>query len=69
MVMAIRMASVEHIRQEADAAGVDVTKIERKPVTAQRVTAREVAVIRQDLFRQPVEAGAIDADDDGRRVA
>lgn len=71
MVLAMRMLTVEHIRQEADAAGLDLSKFERAAAVAERVDEREVAAIRQDLFRQPVEdALFVDEDgDDGRRVA
>ena len=69
MVMAARIAAAEHVRQEADAAGVDLSQLNRRNIV-QRVDATMAAVIRQDLFNQPAAAVPADGDaDDDRRAA
>lgn len=66
MVMAARMMSAEHVRQEADAAGIDLVQLGRRTV-AQRVDPTIAAIIRQDLYCQPARTG--DGPDDDRRAA
>ena len=49
--MAARMMAVEHLRQEADEAGINVRRLQNQMAVV-RMSDTE-RPIRQDLFRQP----------------
>ena len=74
IVMAARLMAVEHLRQDADAAGINVHRLQRQMEIVRQNEAKAgrgpEASFRQDLFRQPESVGETAVGgDDGRRVA
>jgi hypothetical protein len=60
IVMAARLATAEHLRQEADEAGINVKRLQNQMAVI-RLNAQERVdlvdqTIRQDLYRQPNRA-------------
>jgi hypothetical protein len=73
IVMAARVMAAEHLRQEADEAGINVRLLQREMEMVRQNEARQgrapEAALRQDLFRQPAATAAAVGGDDDRRVA
>ena len=72
IVMASRVAAAEHLRQDADGAGINVRRLQREMEIVRRqnpqpatIGAAMVDAFRQDLFAQPASA----SDGDDRRAA
>lgn len=60
IVMASRVAAAEHLRQDADSAGIDVRRLQREMEVVRRgqpsmqtLGSAMAGVTRQDLYRQP----------------
>ena len=74
IVTAARLMAAEHLRQEADDAGINVRRLQGEMTIVRQNQARADFAnlgrapesIRQDLFRQPAEHPS---GDDDRRVA
>jgi hypothetical protein len=71
IVMAARLMTAEHLRQDADAAGINVRRLQRE-MDIVRINNEQwrppEAGFRQDLFRQP-ESTPASGKDDPRRAA
>jgi hypothetical protein len=72
IVMASRVAAAEHLRQDADGAGINVRRLQREMEVVRRqnpvpetLGAAMVDSFRQDMFRQP-SAGSTPGGDDRR---
>ena len=70
IVMGARLMAAEHLRQDADAAGINVQRLQRE-VELVRINEAKAgrgpqAAFRQDLFRQPSGVETVSGDDDRR---
>jgi hypothetical protein len=74
IVMASRVAAAEHLRQDADGAGINVQRLQREMEVVRRQNPLPETLgsamadsFRQDKYQQPTAAGQSDGDD--RRAA
>ena len=69
IVMAARLMAAEHLRQDADAAGINVHRLQRQMEMVRQneaKAARAASSFRQDLFQQPSVVETVSGDDDRR---
>lgn len=53
IVMASRFLAAEHLRQDADEAGINVRQLQNQMAVVRMNEPESENTIRQDLFRQP----------------
>ena len=75
IVMAARVAAAEHLRQDADGAGINVRRLQREMDVVRSKNPAQATLgsamadsFRQDLYQQPEEVG-VTSDSDDRRAA